>query len=282
MALDFLLLLGLFMLPHSHTIGWSARSSDELTSAICVSFFYLFIFNSAKLYRIEVIANFARYTKRFCVVSLVIFLITSILFFAFTPRFSFAGLGLWLAVWFAVGFLAFIAMHYGLARTYRLCVDREIIRHDVIVVGATELAKKFIAHVKKDALGVRVKAIFDDKVMSLPMQDLSGVSIIGNISDLLSYVKYNDINTVIITMPLDAIGPIGQLTWRLSGYPLTIGLLINSMALEPQQGWFAPTKELPGVNLALISVPPIGRAGLLTKGLFDRVAAAIALLFLHR
>jgi len=279
LALDFLLLMGLFMPLLGHTTGWSARSPNALSSAICASIFFLFIFNSAKLYRVEVIAILARYTKRFCNISIIFFWGLALLFFAFLPRFPIIGSGLWFAVWFAFGFLAFIAMRYALARAYHWCVDREIIRRDVIVVGATELAEKFISRVKKDALGVRVKAIFDDKVLLFPKRNLGGVPIIGDISDLLAYAKYNYVDTVIIALPFDAPDSLRQVTQRLSAYPLTIGLLIDPMPLELQQNWFAPTEELPGVNVALISVPPIGRVGLLTKDVFDRVVAGIALLF---
>lgn len=177
----------------------------------------------------------------------------------------------------AVGFVL-LCVRYSLTLLFRYGVEKELLVHDAVVVGATDLASQFIARVRTDKLGVRVRAVFDEQQHAAAAGMIAGVPVCGGIADLLAYHKRHEINTVVVALPIQNNDVMRGLVRRLSLQPLRIALLPGQMALERPRGWRAPLGELPGVHLMSIRDLPIERSGRLVKAVFDRLAAGLALL----
>jgi Undecaprenyl-phosphate glucose phosphotransferase len=240
--------------------------------------FAIAVFRSARLYRIEVLGRFDRYMARFVklwLASFVLVLAVHLLVSASPDavlRFAAAA-----AVWFATGLLAFTALHYLVARLFQYAVKREVITHDVVVVGATELAAQFIRRVEAQKFGVRVRAVFDDDPASLAAPRLTDIRVRGNIADLLNYAKRNVIDTVVVALPLSDSMRMRQLAEQLSLQPLKVRMVPGAIALEMSPNRCAPTGEVPGIHLMAISDLPIERSGRVIKAVLDRTVALLAL-----
>jgi Undecaprenyl-phosphate glucose phosphotransferase len=258
---------------------------DRLTVPLFVCLFAVLLFNRAKLYRIEMIGHFKPCLGRFHRVWLLMLLATlaadAVLMLRHGFHLHHSVLHYWLSVcvWFAAGWILFAAWRYALQRIFAYCVERRFVSHNVVVVGATELAKQFIERVQHDALGVRVNAVFDDAYETAPVRVIAGVPVRGHIDDLLCYNKSHQIDTVVIALPLVNNDWMRGLVARLSVQPLTVSMLPGWLDLRMSPDWVAAPGELPGVHLMKITDLPIERSGLMLKGMFDRVVAGIALLF---
>jgi Undecaprenyl-phosphate glucose phosphotransferase len=284
LALDFCVLLTLNILLTNSILISSSFQSDGLLISLCLTTIISLVFNRVQLHRIETFSDFRRFHRRFLKIWLATLFIVVAVCVAFTLHFMVPVpdlsqyYWLWLGLWFFVGWIACAASRYALVRGFRHCIDKGIASHDVVLVGATELAEQFIQRVKKDALGVRVNAIFDEDYETLSTRVIAGVPIRGNIDDLLSYNRQNEIDTVVITSPLNNNDRMRQLIQRLSLQPLRITMLPGPLALEMSPDWCAPPGEVPGVHLMGIIDLPINRFDRLIKGFFDRVVATVALI----
>lgn len=257
---------------------------DAFILPLCVTLFTMFVFSRAKLHRIEMIGHFTAFLGRFHRVWLLILLTTlaadgALMLHQKTalPH-SFPHYWLFIGAWFAAGWGIFICWRFALKSLFAYCVEQRIISHDVVVVGATDLAEKFIARARHDALGVRVNAVFDDAYEGAARL-IAGVPVRGNIDDLLCYNKRQHIDTVVIALPLVNNDSMRGLVARLSVQPLKVTMLPGSLDLEMSPDWVSSPGDLPGIHLMKIADLPIERSGLLLKGVFDRLAAAVALLF---
>jgi polysaccharide biosynthesis protein PslA len=283
-TLDFCVLFALNILLTNTIFISPSLQSDSLFISLCLTIIVLTTFNYAKLHRIEMFGDFRRFNRHFLKIWLLTFFILVTICIAITLHFTSPAPDLrqyhWLEIggWFAAGWMVCVASRYALIRSFRYCTENDIASHEVVLVGATELAEQFIQRIKKDALGVRVSAIFEENAEILPTRVIAGVPVRGNIEDLLSYNRQNDIDTVVITLPLHKDEQMRQLIQRLSQQPLRVTMLPGPLALEMSSDWCAPHGEVPGIHLMGIADLPIDGFGRLLKGSFDRIAAAIALI----
>lgn len=246
------------------------------------------MFSSIKLYKVELIADFARAARRLARCGLVLVLALAFAEVALLPRLLSHGVtaegasvlgtaASVVALWYAAVWAAVLAGRYALQGLFRLCVQTGMISRKVVVVGKTAAAAEFIERVHGARLGVQVVAAFDGAAAAAPGGAVAGVPVRGGIAELLSYHKHHDIDTVVVAMPLHRKDEAGLLVRRLSLQPLRVRMLPGEAAMRLPQDWYAPIGELPAVQLLRITDLPIERSGLIVKSLFDKLAALAAL-----
>lgn len=257
---------------------------DDLVKQSGLIMLALLFLYSAGLYRVELIGNF-RLSMRVFALAWLCFLAAALLIdmqlvsnTIYGGKIHFQNHLEALLLWYVAGGLALICARFAITILFRYGVEQELLVHDAVVVGATELAAEFIARVRADRLGVRVKAVFDEQSKSSATRVIAGVPLCGGIDDLLAYHKRHEVDTVVLALPLENNEAMLALVRRLSVQPLKIALLPGSMALESRSSWRAPLGELPGIHLLSIRDLPIERSGRLIKAVFDRLAAGLALL----
>jgi Undecaprenyl-phosphate glucose phosphotransferase len=284
MLTDFCALLLLNLMIGQMAFASLGLESGSVIAAMAGAGFVLLLFYVTRLHRVEMIGNFPNFMRYFQKVWLVLFLAASTVDLAFVLKGSspthHAHQLHWfyIALYFTVGWSVFAGARFSLSRLFRLCANSDVIGHKVVVVGATDLAAQLIERTKRDAMGVKVAAIFDDEPENAPQRMLAGVPVRGNIEDLLTYNKRHEIDTVVVALPMVNNERMRDLVWRLSLQPLRVRLLPSALALETSSSWCAPIRELPGIHLMTIVDLPIERSGLIIKSLFDRAIAAFALL----
>ena len=257
---------------------------DDLAKQSGIILLALLFLNTAGLYRVEVIGNFRLCLRAFarawaCLLAAIL-VIDAVSAWNAAPNTNvYIRNNLEMTVlWYVASGLALVCARCALTLLFRYGVEQELLVHDAVVVGATELAAQFIARVQADRLGVRVKAVFDEQDNVVAAGMVAGVPVCGGIDELLVYHKRHEIDTVVVALPLQNNESMRGLVRRLSMQPLKIALLPGALALETPGRWRAPLGELPGVHLMSIRNLPIERSGQLIKAVFDRLAAGLALL----
>jgi Undecaprenyl-phosphate glucose phosphotransferase len=279
-AIDFVLLYSLCIIFCGNSFASASSIIDARSVQLIVSFAVLTLFSVANLHRIEVVGDFNRFKKRFVrtwIIAFFFFAAVDVLFFE-APRDA-TYYVVWLPAWFMAGWLAFSISRFILARLFERCVEHELVSHNVVIVGGTELARKLIDRIRNDKFGTRVRAIFETKLDNTGPRTIADVPVRGDIDDLLLYNKRNKIDTVVIAVPLQDDDEIRNLIRKLTYQPLKVTALPGALALETPRNWCAPAGELPGVYLMSIMDLPIDGAGLFIKGLFDKFVASLAILF---
>ncbi|MBB5374037.1 undecaprenyl-phosphate glucose phosphotransferase [Acidocella aromatica] len=280
-AVDISILITLDRNLGSHVFISSLSFGNDFSRHSSLIFLALMFFYAAGLYRVETIGNYRRFLRYFgrawgWLLATVLVVYTLLLWPLVHINIYLIKMNLEVfALWFGAGGLALIVARRTLAMLFRYGVEQELLVHDAVLVGATELAAQFIARVKADHLGVRVKAVFDDQDRQC---SVAGVPVGGNIDDLLAYHKHNEIDTVVIALPLENNESMCRLVHRLRMQPLKVALLPGAMDLSSLRNWNAPFGALPGVHLLPICDFPIDRSGWFIKMLFDKMAAVVALL----
>ncbi len=183
---------------------------------------------------------------------------------------------LWLAGFYAVGFLALTGERLCMGLLIRRWIARGYSTKSVVIIGDNALAGQLIARLAQSRSGIRVAGVFDDRAIAGGF--LLGVPKLGDINDLLEYTNRHIIDLVVLTLPLTATARINKIVRTLRQQPLTIRLLPGPIGLEPISPIRLPRADLPGVQLITVSDRPISEAALFVKGALDRSLALLILL----
>ena len=155
--------------------------------------------------------------------------------------------------------------------------DNSRLKETMVLVGASDQAYKIIHHMQQtmppeiDLIG-----IFDDRYDRVP-EDIEGCKVLGSTDDLISYVRANQIDRIVITLPWSAEERIIFLLRKLRTVPVRIdlcpsGVIWNSSAADVQR--------VGGIPLVTVANARIGKDTRLVKWIEDITLALILLVFL--
>ncbi len=278
------ILIGLasaFLVEHFSLVHAPAVADLATIGLIVIAFCGLL--SVLNLNKAELVADFGRTARRLVRHKFVVLAAFAFAELALLPRLSFnttpvsGQTALAIAGWYIAVWAMILVWRSVVAAVFRLCVKTGVICRKVVVVGATSAGAEFIEHMRSKAPGVEVVAVFDPNPNIDTDYAVAGVPIRGGIKELLNYHKHNDIDTVVLALPAEATAQTSRLVRQLSLQPLRVRLLPGSTVMALPEDWYAPQGELPAVQLLRITDLPIEQSGLVIKGLFDKVAAAIAL-----
>ena len=100
---------------------------------------------------------------------------------------------------------------------------------NVVVVGATEDAERIIAHAHTHR-DMNIIAVFDDRISRAP-ETVSGVPVLGSISELISSHVTPYVDTVAVAIDPTASDRIGSITRKLTALPNNVVVVFN-----PEEG----------------------------------------------
>jgi Undecaprenyl-phosphate glucose phosphotransferase len=280
MTIEFMFFMTLAVLGVRQWQAGHALADNGLIPALALTLLLLNLFSAAKLYRIEVIGRFDLFCRHFAGVMIV--LLAAALCGAMFLRIcdpaqvNQVPVGL-LAAGGALSLGCMIGFRYLCTEAFRFCVERGFVSHNVVVLGTTELAKKFIDRVQAQKLGVRVTAVFDHEILPSAQGSQPG-GVPAGVTELLRYSKRNAIDTVVIALPVIYAPDLDALVRQLEVQPLRIRLLPYCWDRHTRSGGCAPAGEVPGMTLLAVSDPPISGLNRMLKSGLDVVAASLALL----
>lgn len=184
----------------------------------------------------------------------------------------------WLILWFATGLGSLLA--------YRTAAQRVVIRlgaagrlnRRAVVYGAGEAGASLVARLEADAgCDVAICGIFDDRGLDRVPDSLAGYPLLGNIDQLVSFCRANDVDLLILSLPITAERRLLEIMKKLWVLPVDIRLAAHSHALSFRPRAYSHVGSVPCLDL---SDRPLNDGDRMLKSMFDRVVALIALVLL--
>ncbi|MDP8998258.1 MAG: undecaprenyl-phosphate glucose phosphotransferase, partial [Pseudomonadota bacterium] len=147
-----------------------------------------------------------------------------------------------------------------------------------ILVGGGNNAAHVISLIENSQEGgINLIGIFDDRANNRAPAEVKNLRKLGKIEDLVSYVRSNPVDTLIVTLPTTAETRLAQIVDRLWVLPVNIRLSAASQKLRYTNQSYTYIGNLPCFNLY---DKPLGEWGPLMKDVTDKIIGACALIAL--
>ena len=196
--------------------GITGQPQEVSRSSLTVLFFYF-----GGLYEFETVAVWPRRMPRMIFILATVLLVLTGLGFAFkiSDLFSRA----WVFTTFAgaamgivLGRAAFASWLGRTARSGRL-------QRRIAVVGVGEQARLFLSRLHEErAPWRRVVGVFDDRTVSRTGADIDGQPVVGNLGDLVDWVRRGDVDDIVVTFPWNAGSRLIKVIQKLRELPVHI------------------------------------------------------------
>ena len=138
----------------------------------------------------------------------------------------------WMLVWFALNMLALASSRYIFTRILSRWISFGVFARKIVVYGSGEIAQKFVESLGSSFIHTRIIGVFDDLARGVSPK----VMIAGGLSDLLRLCQSQQIDEVLIALPLSQDRRIARLVTELSILPVDIRLCpdMAAFALRPK------------------------------------------------
>ncbi len=256
--------------------GWLPESfpvyitTISIFSAITIGMFYY-----AKMYDIQNIANPKNQYKK---IFAIILLNTSIIIiFAFIQNISLSYSRIWLFSW-SISSLAIISSgRIGIYLLIHKWAREGIITQNIAVIGANDHGARLVKSLKCEKNPwLRVVGIFEDRASRAP-NSIEGHDVLGNLDDLISYVKEKRVDNVIVALPWSAEERLLTIMDKLEELPVGIQLCSDMVAFNYLNHSYSYYGGVPVLN---IFNKPMSGWGSVLKTVEDRVLSALAIIAL--
>jgi len=177
-----------------------------------------------------------------------------------------------LVQWFCLAFAAICVTHavwWSLVRGWR---RQGKLTPNIVIVGATEAARKLIETALKTR-EVAVLGVFDDRLGRAP-KSIAGVPVLGDTADLLGHKVMPYVDRIVIAVNPTAHERVRQLIERLKVLPNDVSLVLES---GNEDGRLRALSRIADAQLAQVSGEPADVRRAAVKRAQDLVFASIAL-----
>jgi Undecaprenyl-phosphate glucose phosphotransferase len=185
---------------------------------------------------------------------------------------------LWLLTWGFSGLFFFLAIRHFVSHALRHLNRSGQFNRRAIIVGGGEAAGKVIATLQGSPhSGTSLVGMFDDRddVRAVPEQ--RGLHKLGNVDDLIDFVRATRVDTLIITLPVTAEDRLLQILNRLWVLPVDIRLSAYGQKVRYRPRAYSYIGNLPCLD---VFDRPLGDWGPILKTAQDKVIATVALVLL--
>ena len=198
----------------------------------------------------------------------------TIFFLKIGPDFS----RVWLALWFATGFLAVVSLRLTVQSiTLRAVAEGRFARR-AVVYGSSEHAAHLLRSLEADAASdVRICGVFDDRDGVRSSPSIGGYPKRGGTSDLVDFCRDNRVDMVLIALPLAAEERVAEIKQHFDVLPADIRIAASASRLKLSKNAYSYIGNVPMIDL---SDKPVSEWGTVTKTVFDKTVAALALIAL--
>jgi Undecaprenyl-phosphate glucose phosphotransferase len=184
----------------------------------------------------------------------------------------------WLATWFLLGAAGIATVRVAAMAGVNVMHRSGALARNAIVYGSGGSAQAVINALMADAKSdVRVAGMFDDRLDERAAAEISPVPHLGNIAALKSFVRSNNVDVVIMALPLAAEARVTMLVQRLADLPVDVRLAATASTLQLAPSAYSYVGSVPMIDLA---DRPISGLNAMAKRLFDVVIASLAIIFL--
>lgn len=184
---------------------------------VLVGLFFYF----AGLYEFETVVAWPRRIARLVIILATVLLVLTGLGFAFkiSDLFSRA----WVFATFGGSAFGIVICRAAYASWLQKAARTGRLQRRIAVVGVGEQARLFLSRLQNEsAPWRRVVGVFDDRTVSRTGADINGYSVVGNLGDLVDWIRRGDIDDVVITFPWNADHRLIAVTQKLRELPVHI------------------------------------------------------------
>lgn len=181
----------------------------------------------------------------------------------------------WVVTWFTATLILFGVMRIGLAYQVEHWAKRGELDIKVAIIGSGAPAEKLIRHLEATRVGgTTIVGVFHDSTTAAP-GDIAGHRILGDVEDLLVFIRNNRVDEIIVAIPRRADGEIRELTAKLQTIAVDVKLCPEEISLElPNLGY----GEIAGIPMLKLSERPLSGWSVFAKGIEDKVLATLLLI----
>ncbi len=184
----------------------------------------------------------------------------------------------WLLLWLGGGLAATLTVRVAARAAVRKLGDAGRLNRRAVVFGAGEAGADLVARLEADQNSdVRIAGIFDDRGTDRAPDSLAGYPMLGNVDQLVAFCRTNEIDLLILSLPVTAERRLLEILKKLWVLPVDIRLAAHASALR-----FGPRaySHVGSVPLLDILDRPLNEWDQLVKSMFDRAVAALAIVAL--
>lgn len=257
-------------------VGWAPNTYRVYLTEVAVNIgLTLSVFHYAGLYDFNTIVAWPNRMRQMVLLNALVMLVLAALAVALNISDQFSRL------WFFSSFLCSTVLMFA-GRGASKSVIRHLARSGTLVrnlaiVGASGQALHLVERLhQQDAPWKRIIGVFDDRRTRIS-SEIDGLPVLGNLDDLVTYVRRGLVQDVVITLPWSADTRLISIIAKLR--PLPVHIYLGSDLI----GYHFPRHReqmLEGVPvMEIASAPLTGWSGLI-KSIEDKVIASIVLLLL--
>lgn len=184
----------------------------------------------------------------------------------------------WLVSWLVAGLAGTFAIRVMARSIVRSLADAGRLNRRAVVFGAGEAGASLVQRLEADEdSDVRIAGIFDDRGGDRIPDSLAGYPMLGNVDQLVAFCRTNEIDLLILSLPVTAERRLLEILKKLWVLPVDIRLAAHASALR-----FGPRAYSHVGSVPLIDIldRPLDEWDQLVKTTFDRTVALLALVAL--
>ncbi len=185
---------------------------------------------------------------------------------------------IWLGLWFLTGLAVLPLTRMALsALVQHWNKNGQLNRHAVLVGGGEPAQQLYRALYLSEETDVTVVGVFDDRGADRTNATNIGVPTLGNISQLIEFVRNARVDLLLVTLPLLAEERLLHILKRLWVLPVDIRLSAQNQKLHYRPRAYSYVGNVPFLD---VFDKPLGDWGAIVKSVEDKVIATLALLML--
>ena len=185
---------------------------------------------------------------------------------------------IWLASWYLTGIPALLVCRAIASRLlHRWNHNGQLSRRAVLVGGGAPAGQLVAALAHSPKIDVDVVGIFDDRDDQRSPSMVSNLPKLGNVAELIDFVRQSRIDLLLVTLPLAAEDRLLQILKRLWILPVDIRLSAYTQKLHYRPRAYSYIGNIPFLD---VFDKPLGDWGRLIKTVEDKVIAALAIVAL--
>ena len=184
----------------------------------------------------------------------------------------------WFASWFACGAIFLVLCRIAVSMAIRKWARNGRMERRAVIVGGGTTARDLIRSMERErASDIRICGIFDDRTDERSPQVVAGYPKLGNLADLVAFVRLARVDMLIISLPLDAEARVLEMLKPLWVLPIDIRLAAHANRLRFRTRSYS---YVGGVPMLDILDRPIADWDSVAKRIFDVAFSLVALALL--
>lgn len=271
-----LLIVGVLLYLYFVDSGLSFAAMQSYLTEIAVSIgLTLSVFHYSGLYDFNTIVSWPSRMRQMVMLTALVMIILAALAVAFNIADQFS------RVWFFSSFVGsslLMFVNRGIAKAViRRYARSGVLVRNMAIIGASGQARHLVSRLRQqDVPWKRIVGIFDDRRTRIS-HEIEGFPVLGNLDDLVAYVRRGLIQDVVITLPWSADARLVTIISKLRALPVHIYLGSDLIGYHFPRHREQMLEGVPVVEIA--STPLAGWSGLV-KSIEDKVIAGILVVLL--